>query len=351
MAGKDYYNLLGVSRGASADEIKSAYRKMAFRYHPDKNKGDKAAEARFKEINEANEVLSDPEKRRKYDQYGDQWQHGEEMERMRREQRANPFRGQYQSAEHGGPYTYQDFDFGGSGGAGGMGGEEAGDLGSIFENLFRGGGGRRGFGGQAAPRESGSDIDAEVEVTLEEAFRGTKRMIDIQKQETCPSCGGRGVVQRRQCGTCGGSGMVARPKRLELKIPPGVQTGSRVRFAGQGQPGEAGPGDLFLNIKVQPHAVFQRIGDDLNVEVPVPLYVAVLGGEVTTPTLSNRVALKIPPETQNGKLVRLSGKGMPHLGGSGAGDLFARVKVVLPTALTDQEKKLYEQLHGLRRDG
>ncbi len=345
MAGKDYYAILGVSRGAGADDIKSAFRKLAMKYHPDRNKGDKAAEARFKEINEANEVLSDPEKRQKYDRYGDQWQHGEEMERMRREQGA-PFRGQYQSAEHGGPYTSQDF-----GGFGGMGGEEAGDLGSIFESLFRGGGGRRGFGGRAAPTNRGGDIDAEVEVTFEEAFRGAKRMIDVQKQAPCPACGGRGVVQRRQCGGCGGSGVVVQPKRLELKIPPGVQTGSRVRFAGQGQSGEAGPGDLYLNVKVQPHAVFQRIGDDLNAEVAVPLYTALLGGEVTAPTLTGRVALRIPPETQNGKLVRLTGKGMPHLNGGGAGDLFARVKVVLPSGLSDAEKKLYEQLRGLRREG
>ncbi|MEW6143088.1 MAG: DnaJ C-terminal domain-containing protein [Chloroflexota bacterium] len=335
MPGKDYYAILGVSRNASEQEIKQAYRRLARRYHPDVNPGDKSAEARFKEVNEAHEVLSDSEKRRKYDQYGDQWQYAEQFEKARARGGAGGFEG---FGPFGQTYTYQDF-----GGTGDMG-----DLGGIFENLFGGTGGR--FRASRRP-QVGGDMEHPVEVTLEEAYHGTVRTLQLQVEEPCPACGGRGVVQRRPCSACGGAGVRPRLKRLEVKIPPGVRTGSRIRMAGEGQPGTGGRrGDLYLVVKVLPNELFQRVEDDLTVEVAVPLVTAVLGGEAKVPTLKGQVALKIPPETQNGKLFRLAGQGMPHLGNPGHGDLFARVKVVLPVNLTDAERRLFEQLRNVRRE-
>jgi len=334
VTGKDYYNVLGLGRDATDKDIKQAYRRLARQHHPDVNPGNKAAESRFKEINEANEVLADPEKRRKYDKYGDQWQHAEQIEKAQAEARARGGR----SGGFGDAYTYREFgDIG-----------DAGDMGSLFENLFGGGGGGQ-FRRARAP-QAGGDAEHEVEVTLEEAFAGATRRLQMQVEEVCPSCGGRGIVGRRPCGLCGGQGVQARLKRLEVKVPPGVRTGSRIRIAGEGQPGsDGGPkGDLYLLIKVLPHKQFERAEDDLSVEVPVSLVTAVLGGEVEVPTLNGKVALRIPPETQNGRLFRLAGQGMPHLGSASRGDLFARIKVVLPTNLSDEERRLFEQLRALR---
>jgi DnaJ-class molecular chaperone len=280
MAGKDYYSILGVARNASEREIKQAYRRLARQYHPDVNPGDKSAEARFKEINEAYEVLSDKEKRQKYDQFGDQWQ------------------APSWDFSQGGTRVY----FG-----------EA-DLDSLFDDLLHGFRSSR----QAQPRR-GRDIEYSVVVTLEEAYHGTTRTISR------------------------GDG-----KRLEVKIPPGVRDGSRVRLAGKGGQGYGrARGDLYLVISVKPHPLFERRGDNLNVGVVVPLAVAMLGGEVEVPTLKGKLALKIPPETQNGRIFRLAGQGMPHLGNSSRGDLLARVKVVLPANLTQQEKELFKQLGQL----
>ena len=322
MAGKDYYQTLGVSKKATAKEIKQAYRKLARKHHPDVNPGDKSAEAKFKEINAAYEVLSDPEKRKKYDQYGDQWQYADQFARAGRQQRTWDF------GKGGARTTYEFTDMGGEG------------FGDIFDSILEGLGGRRG----RRPTR-GQDFDYPVEVTLEEASRGATRMLEMQAEEQCPNCKGEG------CPSCGGSGRVIRPKRLEVKIPAGVKDGSRVRIAGKGGPGYAGgtPGDLHLVVSVRPDKRFERKADDLHVEVSLPLVEAVLGGEVQVPTIAGkRLALKIPPETQNGKVFRLANQGMPKLGGNGKGDLFARVSVVLPTKLSKKEKELFEELKAAR---
>jgi curved DNA-binding protein len=293
MAVKDYYNILGVSRSATEREIKQAYRKLARQHHPDVNPGDKSAEERFKQINEAYEVLSDKEKRRKYDKYGDQWQYADQFEKARQQQGWNFSRG--------GQRVYF--------------GEE--DIGSVFDDILRGFGTRAG---RPQPRK-GRDIEFPLEVTLEEAYSGTTRTLSL-----------------------------ADGKRLEVKIPPGVKDGSRVRISGKGAEGYGGvKGDLYLVTSVRPHRTFRRHGDDLYTDVAVPLMVAVLGGEVKVSTLKGtKLSLKIPPETQNGRSFRLKGQGMPHLGNSTKGDLLARVKVVLPTKLTDEERELFQRLDKLR---
>jgi molecular chaperone DnaJ len=327
MAGKDYYSILGVGRKASEREIKQAYRKLARKHHPDVNPGDKSAEAKFKQVNEAYEVLSDKEKRRKYDQFGDQWQYADQFAQAGRRQ--TPFR-----------------DFGQAGGQR-IHFEEA-DLGSLFGDLGDLFGG--GIGGRRVRSRRGKDMEYPVEVTLEEAYHGTKRTIHLQTQEPCSSCKGTGLIQNLPCSVCRGSGVVPTVKRLEVKIPSGVKTGSRVRVAGKGEPGSAGgaSGDLYLVTSTKPHRLFERKGDDLHVEVAVPLTVAMLGGEILIPTLKGKLALKVPPETQNGRAFRLAGQGMPHLGDSARGDLLAKVNVVLPTKLSEEEKKLFERLGQLR---
>jgi molecular chaperone DnaJ len=325
MPGKDFYAILGVGRSASEKEIKQAYRRLARKYHPDVNPGDKTAEAKFKEINEAYEVLSDTEKRKKYDRYGDQWQYAEQFAKA----------GQGAQWDFGKGGTYTTYDFG-----------DLGDLGDIFGGIFQGFGGGAGTARRSARPRS---MEYPVEVTLEEAYHGTKRVLQLQAEEPCSVCGGIGRVGRARCSNCGGSGRLLRPKRLEVKIPPGVRDGSKVRIAGQGSQGYGGAkGDLLLVVKVLPHQIFERKGDDLHVEVPVPLTTAMLGGEVGVPTLKGNVALKVPPETQNGKVFRLSGQGMPHLNDSSRGDIFAKVKVMLPTKLTQQERQLFEQLRTYR---
>ena len=329
MAGKDYYKVLGVGRSAAEKEIKQAYRRLARKYHPDVNPGDKSAEARFKEINEAYEVLSAPDKRQKYDRFGDQWQHAEQF--------ARAGRGAQRDFSRGGTHT--TFDFG-----------DLGDLSSIFDNLYRGFGTGSGTVRRASKPKS---VEHPIEVTLEEAYHGTKRVLEAWSEEPCSVCGGLGRVREgirnKSCVACGGSGRVTRPRRLEVKVPPGVRNGSKVRIAGQGSPDYKGvKGDLYLVVKTLPHKLFKREGDDLHIEVSVPLVTAMLGGEMEMPTLKGNLVLKIPPETQNGKVFRLARQGMPHLGDSSRGDLFARVKVVLPTKLTNQERQLFEQLRVSR---
>jgi len=326
MAGKDYYEILGLKKNATDKEIKQAYRRLARQYHPDVNPGNKSAEARFKEINAAYEVLSDKTKRQKYDKYGDKWQYADQIEQAEREQ------AQYQGfAPGGGGFRYS--------------GDIEG-LDSIFDELF--GGRTRGFTRRAQPRR-GQDMETTAEVTLEEAYSGTQRTVSLQVEEPCRACGGTGRIQNLPCSVCKGAGAVASIKRIEVKIPAGVTTGSRVRIAGKGQPGEGGQaGDLYLNISVLPHATFERQGDDLHVNVPVPLAVAILGGEVQVPTLKGKLALKIPAETQNGRVFRLAGQGMPHLGRATQGDLLAKLNVVLPTRLTEKEKELFRQLSEMR---
>jgi molecular chaperone DnaJ len=322
MADKDYYSILGINRSAGDKEIKQAYRRLARKYHPDVNPGDKSAETRFKEINEAYEVLSDPEKRKKYDQFGSQWQYADQFAKA----------GQGAQWDSGRGGTYRTYDFG-----------DLGDLGDIFGGIFQ------GFGTSGRQTARPKSVEHPVDVTLEEAFQGTKRVIQIQAEDVCPTCGGTGRTGRTRCSVCGGSGRLLKPRRLEVKIPPGVTDGSRVRIAGQGSQGSGGArGDLYLIIRVLPHQLFERKGDDLYTEIQIPLVTTMLGGEAAVPTLKGKVALKIPPETQNGKVFRLTGQGMPHLNDSSRGDLFAKVKVVLPTGLTPKERQLFEQLKAYR---
>jgi len=332
MPGKDYYKVLGVDRGATEKEIKKAYRRLARKHHPDVNPGDASAEEKFKEVSQAYEVLSDPEKRKKYDQFGEQWQYAEQFTRA-----GSGFR--WDSGE-GGTAT---FDFGGSGlgGQGGIFGDIMGDL----------GGRRSGLRSSRRPR-AGENVDYPIEVTLEEAFHGTIRHLEIQNASDCSRCAGRGIRGGKVCLACNGSGRVAQPRRLEVKIPRGVKMGSRVRLAAEGGEGHAGGprGDLYLVVSIKTHERFQRKDDDLYADVAVPLATTVLGGEVKARTLTGRVALKIPLEAQNGQSLRLVGQGMPHLGDSARGDLFLKVKVVLPTRLTTREKELFQELRKLRPD-
>ncbi|MDP2949984.1 MAG: J domain-containing protein [Chloroflexota bacterium] len=319
MAARDYYDILGVKRGASDKEIRQAYRRLARKHHPDVNPGDKAAEERFKEINAAYEVLSDAEKRRKYDLYGEQWQYADQFEQARRQ-------------------AGQRWSWGGRGvPSGGFEQFDLGDLGDLFGGLFA--------GGRTRPRR-GEDVQYMTEVTLEEAYHGTTRVLQMQGEEPCATCGGSGRLVGAVCHVCQGAGAIVRPRRLEVKIPPGVSDGSRVRVAGEGRPGRGGArGDLYLVISVRPHRRFQRRGDDLHTEVEVPLLDAVLGGEVAVPTLKGKAMLKVPSPTQNGRVFRLAGLGMPKLGG-GHGDLFVRVKVLLPTEFSPQERELFEKLRA-----
>ncbi|MFC1978471.1 DnaJ C-terminal domain-containing protein [Chloroflexota bacterium] len=317
MTASDYYKVLGIGKDASDKQIKQAYRKLARKHHPDVNSGDKASEEKFKKVNEAYEVLSDPEKRKKYDRYGEQWQYADQFEQQRGQQK----------------YTRQGptFDFGGG----------AGGFGSIFDDLFVG---RKG-GFRTSRR--GQDMQHPIEVSLKEAYSGASKVIQLQMEEPCPSCKGKG------CYACNGLGIVRQAHRFEVKVPAGVKNGSKVRMAGKGGPGYGGgkAGDLYLIVSVKSDPVFQRKGDDLQAVVLVPLTTAVLGGEINVATLGGDVVLKVPALTQNGKVFRLSSKGMPHLDKSGTGDLLAEVKVVLPQNLSDEEKKLFENLRKLQKDG
>jgi curved DNA-binding protein len=319
---KDYYKTLGVGKTASQDEIKKAYRKLARQHHPDMNPGNKAAEEKFKEINEANEVLSDPDKREKYDRFGSQWQ-----AYTRSGGQPQDFDwGQWTGRPGGqGGYTRtvtpeefeQMFGGGGFGGGGGLGG-----FSDFFEALFGNLGGRAAGATRERSASRARSLDAEhsVEITLEEAFHGTTRSLQYEDG-----------------------------RRIEAKIPAGVKTGSKVRLSGQGQTTGGGQsGDLYLKIEIQPHPLFTRDGDDLKVNVPVDLYTAVLGGKVSVPTLERPVELTIPPESANGKVFRLRGLGMPKLRSPEEhGNLYATLQVQLPKKLTARERELFEELRDL----
>lgn len=339
---KDYYKILGVPRDADEKTIKAAYRRLARKYHPDVNKGDPQAEEKFKEINEAYEVLKDPEKRAKYDQFGADWERYQQAAGAQAETTdffewlfgSRPgAESRYERRERAGQGFSDFFDL------------LFGDLGETF--------GRTGTRERRRVRhrpQRGQDYEHPIEVTLREAYHGATRRLDVKVDERCPACGGSGLNGRGICMTCHGTGFVSRTKTLEVKIPPGVRDGSRIRIAGQGGPGIDGgpPGDLYLRVVLLPDPRFELDGDNLRTEVEVPLYTAVLGGEVVVPTLDRPVVLRIPPETQNGQVFRLRGKGMPSLKGDHRGDLLVRVKVVLPTKLTPEERQLFERLRALR---
>lgn len=363
---KDFYATLGVERTASADEIKKAYRKLAVQYHPDKNPGNKEAEEKFKVITEAYEVLSDPDKRQRYDQYG--------------------------SAAFGpGGGGFGGGGFGGGGGIdleealrtfmGAMGGSGGG--GSIFEDFFGGGGGGGGRRGSRDTAMRGSDMRYDLEIEFEEAVFGSQHemvlsLLDecsacrgsgladgskrescsrcrgagtvvtasgfFQVRQTCPSCGGSGEIISNPCRECRGEGRVKTRKTITLKIPPGVETGSRLRLAGKGEGGTRGgpPGDLYVVVHVKTHPFFQRHGDDILVEMPVPFDVATLGGTIEVPTVQGYASLKIPSGTASGTVLRLRGKGIAAVGGGRIGDQHVRVVVEVPDRLDRSQRKALE---------
>ncbi|MCS7246300.1 MAG: DnaJ domain-containing protein [Thermomicrobium sp.] len=333
---KDYYKILGVPRDADQETIRKAYLRLARKYHPDVNKSPQAEE-KFKEINEAYEVLRDPEKRARYDRFGADWE-------------------RYQQAA-GGPGTATDFAewfFGTRERAQQRRQRRSGDFSDFFDLLFGDLGEIFTTGSERgrtrARPERGQDYEQTIDVTLREAYHGATRRLDIKIDERCASCHGTGLNGRGICPVCGGSGFVTRTKSLEVKIPAGVRDGSRIRIAGQGGPGINGgpPGDLYLRVHLLPDPTFSLEGDTLRTEVEIPLYTAILGGEVTVPTVDRPVVLRIPPGTQNGQVFRLRGKGMPSLRGAGRGDLLVKVKVVLPTDLTEEERQLFQRLRELR---
>lgn len=326
---KDYYQTLGVAKSASDKEIKQAYRKLARKHHPDVNPGDKSAETRFKEINEAYEVLGDPEKRRKYDELGANWRMYEQAQ-----QSGQGFGG---GSPFGGPGGAWNINVGGPGGYRTMTEEEMHDLfgnedpfSDFFKTFFGGGGAReagpRGRQTRAPRTQKGRDIEHEVELTLEEAYHGATRRISIKQ-------GGHA-------------------RSVDVRIPPGVKDGSRVRAAGEGESGSNGgaSGDLYLRVRIRPHPIFERDGSDLRAKVAVPVTTAVLGGEAQVPTITGSVRLKIPETTQSGQVFRLKGHGMPHVGKPDErGDLYATVEVQLPRALSKDQRQYYEALAKLER--
>jgi curved DNA-binding protein len=326
---KDYYKIMGVDKKATAKDIKAAYRKLARQHHPDVNPGNKQAEAKFKEINEAYEVLGDEEKRKKYNELGAHWKEYEQWQKSG-------------GAAGGQPFDWNRYGFAGGGARRGGGAQYQTMTEEDMQNLFGDSGpfsgfyysffgdepgmGARGRSRTAGRSRRGQDFEQPIEISLEEAYNGTTRTFQMED----------------------GSGNA---RRIEAKIPAGVQEGSKVRLAGQGGPGLGGgpAGDLYLVVSIAPHYLFERKGDDLHSKLSVPLTTAILGGEVTVPNLNGKVVLKIPAETQNGRVFRLKGKGMPRLNDpQHHGDLFAEISVVLPDKLTDKERKLFEELAKLR---
>ena len=314
---RDYYGVLGVSREADEKEIKRAFRRLARKYHPDANPGDKEAEKRFKEVSEAYAVLSDTKRRAEYDQSG----------------RAPGFPGgapgdfAWQTS-YGPGYGFQDF--------------------AGFEELL---GDLLGRSGASQRRQRGRDLTVEVDLTLREAYVGATRQLSVPMAQVCPRCRGQGVVGGGAvCAACGGQGQTEQTKRLEVKIPAGVQTGSKIRLGGQGAAGPTGiRGDLYLIPRVLPDEFFTRRGDDLYCEIPVTFPEAALGAEVEVPTLAGKVKTKLPAGTSSGRQLRLAGKGMPRVRGGGHGDLYARISIVVPKEMTSEERRLVERLGALRQ--
>ncbi|MFC4932500.1 molecular chaperone DnaJ [Massilia sp. GCM10023247] len=354
MAKRDFYEILGVAKGASEDEIKKSYRKLAMKYHPDRNPDNKEAEEKFKEVKEAYEMLTNPEKREAYDRYG-----------------------------HAGV----DPNMGGGGGFGGGGFGDA--FGDIFGDIFGGGRGGRGGGPQVY---RGADLRYNLEITLEQAANGFDTTIRVPSwdkcdtchgsgakpgtqpvtcttcaghgqvrmqqgffsiQQTCPKCHGSGKMIPEPCPSCSGAGRIKRNKTLEVKIPAGIDNGMRIRSTGNGEPGtNGGPsGDLYVEIHIKPHAVFQREGDDLHCEMPISFSKAALGGEIEVPTLTGKVSFTVPEGTQTGKTFRLKGKGIKGVRSGYAGDLFCHVVVETPVKLTEKQKDLLREFERSTNEG
>lgn len=357
MAGKDYYSILGVDRTAKTAEIKKAYRKLARKYHPDVNPGNAEAEGTFKEISQAHDVLSDPEKRKIYDEFGE-----EGLRAGFDPQQARQYR-QWQQAGGfgGGQGTYGFYDVGGD-----QKGFKYSGFEDVFSDLFGGG---RGAGPARGPSR-GADVESSLEVDFITAIKGGTTRVTLQRNQPCSQCGGAGQIplpgnpvcktcngtgqtrvaqgpfnftqpcpdcggtgrMGQRCGACGGTGVVRGTETIDVKIPAGVDNGSRIRLAGKGEPGPAGgpTGNLYIVIKVRPHPVFTRDGDDLDVEVPVSISEVMSGAEITIPTVSGDVQLKIPKGTKSGQRLRLKGKGVPNLKTKKSGDMFVTVRVQVP---------------------
>ncbi len=355
MAKRDFYEILGVAKNSSEDDIKKAYRKLAMKYHPDRNPDSKESEEKFKEVKEAYEMLTNPEKREAYDRYG-----------------------------HAGV----DPNMGGGGGFGGGAGGFGDAFGDIFGDIFGGGRGRS----QGPQVYRGADLRYNLEITLEQAAHGFDTTIRVPSwdkcdtchgsgakpgtspttcttcaghgqvrmqqgffsiQQTCPKCHGNGKVITDPCAPCGGQGRIKRNKTLEVKIPVGIDNGMRIRSSGNGEPGTNGgpPGDLYVEIHIKPHNVFTREGDDLHCEMPISFVKATLGGEIEVPTLSGKVTFTIPEGTQSAKVFRLKGKGIKGVRSGFAGDLFCHVAVETPVKLTDKQKDLLKEFERLTLEG
>jgi DnaJ-class molecular chaperone len=335
---KDYYEVLGVPKTAAAKDIKSAYRKLARKWHPDQNpKNPKAAEEKFKEIAEAYEVLGDAEKRSKYDALGSDWaQAAQQAEAQRR------YRSAQGAAAAGSPFDRATFS------------NDAGPSGfSDFFDLFFSGGaaGRGARGGVSTPfAQRGSDLETTLDLTLREAYAGGPKSLSLQIEDTCPTCNGSGIVNGQVCPTCHATGRVVQTKKFDVTIPKGVRDGQRIRLAGQGSHGAGGgaSGDLYLVVHLLPDATFERKGDDVYVDLPVSIYDLILGGEARVPTLTGDVTVTIPPGTQNNKLLRLAGRGMPKATRGGYGDEYVRLIGILPTKLDDRERELFRELASMR---
>jgi DnaJ-class molecular chaperone len=331
---KDYYAILGVPKSAAEKDIKSAYRKLARKWHPDANpENTKAAEEKFKEISEAYEVLGDPEKRRKYDALGSDWQRAARQAEQQRQYRTR----------------YGDNDFGFEYGNAGTGGGAGPSGFSDFFDMFFSGIGRRQTPHATSFSRRGQDLETTIELSLRDVYDGGKKAVSLQVEDLCPRCHGTGTDAGRLCPQCSGTGRVLTTKKFEVTIPKGIGDGQRIRLAGQGGVGINGGanGDLYLVVKLQDDATYKRKGDDLYVDLPVSMYDLVLGGEVKVPTMAGQVSMTIPEGTQNNRLLRLTGKGMPKVKGAGSGDQYVRLIGQLPQSLSEKEKKLFRELAAL----
>jgi len=333
---KDYYQILGVQRTASDTEIKKAFRKLAREYHPDVAKNKKQAEEKFKEINEAYEVLGDPAKRKKYDELGQNWNAGSDFRPPPGWESFNGGRG---FAGRGSRSEEYDFHFGGTG------------FSDFFEQLFgsRGAAGPGGPGGRFTEedlgREPGRDIEGDIMVTLEEAMRGSVRSVSVRHGVPCQNCGGTGQRARHPCNVCGGTGQVQKTDTYQVKIPAGVTEGQRLRVPGRGEAGTAGgkAGDLYLRVRFAKHPDFDVQDHNLIYHAELAPWEAVLGANVSVPTLDGSVNIRIPPGTQAGQKLRVRGRGLPLRDGSN-GDLIVETNIEVPATVSDNERKLWEQL-------
>jgi DnaJ-class molecular chaperone len=320
---RDYYEVLGAPRIATAEEIKKRYRKLAHKHHPDVNPGDKTAEERFKELNEAYEVLSDPDKRRRYDQLGRNWKGGADFTPPPGWEGAPGDSGDIHGAEY-----------------------SAGDFSDFFETLFGGGRGAHARRGGAGFARRGSNVEAEISLTLEEAHRGVTRKFSLVADEICADCGGNGSKNNMVCASCRGRGSIHRPRALEVDVPPGVRDGTVIRLAGQGEAGANGapPGDLYLRVALEPHRLFNIVGnDDVQIELPVTPWEAALGAKIEVPTLDGPVKMTIPEGSHGGRRLRLRGQGLRRRHGA-RGDEYLQLKIVIPPTLSAREKELYGKL-------